>query len=66
MKTLSELSRIDLEMRYMDLVIRLQDANGMLEYLHEEILKKDVILEEYRNKYESCDEEKEHSEAANG
>lgn len=66
MKTLSELSRIDLEMRYMDLVIRLQDAKGMLEYLHEDILKKDVILEEYRNKYESCDEEKENSEATNG
>lgn len=32
MKTLSEISRIDLERRYIDLVLRLQDAEDTIEY----------------------------------
>lgn len=48
MKTLSDMSRFDLEMRYTDLVIRLQDAESTIEYLNEEKYKLEVELYKLR------------------
>lgn len=52
MKTLSDMSRFDLEMRYTDLVIRLQDAKSTIEYLNEEKFKLEAELYKLRARAE--------------